>query len=150
MSRRSLIPLHIAQENYGVDNTTFIRPRYVPEGVCEWCASPLPNKRRKSCCSEECTKKFQIATSSVMYANNGSAGGYRNHMFRRDDYTCQRCGAVHRVVNENGIQLPTTDGELDLHHKIPVSKGGTDAPDNLTTWCRICHREWHREHGIDY
>ena len=150
MSRKPLISLYKAQELYGVDNTTFKRPRYVLEGACEWCGNPLPNKRRKSCCCDECTFEFAKATTPIMYANTGSAGGYRNHMFRRDDYTCQKCGEVHRVVNENGIPLPTTDGELDLHHKIPVSKGGTDSPDNLITLCRTCHKEWHKEHGVDY
>lgn len=150
MGRRALMPLHKAQELYGIDKTTFIRPRYVPEGACEWCGSPLPNKRRKSCCSEECNRKFLNATCAVMYANTGSAGGYRNHIFRRDNYTCQKCGTFHAAVNVNGIPLPTTDGELDLHHKEPVSRGGTDNPDNLVTWCRYCHKEWHREQGIEY
>lgn len=150
MGRRALMPLHKAQELYGIDKTTFIRPRYVPEGACEWCGGPLPNKRRKSCCSEECNRKFLNATCAVMYANTGSAGGYRNHIFRRDNYTCQKCGTFHAAVNVNGIPLPTTDGELDLHHKEPVSRGGTDNPDNLVTWCRYCHKEWHREQGIEY
>lgn len=148
--RPALISLYKATELYGVDKTTFKRPRYVPEGACEWCGSPLPNKRRKSCCCDECTFEFAKATTPIMYANTGSAGGYRNHMFRRDDYTCQKCGEVHRLINENGIPLPTTDGELDLHHKKPVSQGGTDDPDNLVTWCRKCHKEWHKEHGIKY
>ena len=85
-----------------------------------------------------------------MYANTGSAGGYRNHIFRRDDYTCQKCGTPHRVINENGIPLPTTDGELDLHHIKPVSQGGQDNPENLITWCRDCHKEWHRINGVEY
>lgn len=143
MKRPALIPLSKAQQLYGVDKTTFVRPRYVPEGVCEWCSSPITNKKRKSCCCEECSRQFQIATSSVMYANTGSAGGYRNHIFRRDDYTCQKCGTFHAYINENGIPLPTTDGYLDLHHKIPISQGGTDAPDNLVTWCRDCHKRYH-------
>ena len=145
MKRKPLISLNQAQKLYGVEKTTFIRPRYMPDGACEWCGSPLLNKRRKSCCCEECTRKFLIATSSIMYANTGSAGGYRNHILRRDDYTCQKCGELHRKINENGIPLPTTDGELDVHHIIPVSEGGTDAPDNLITWCRKCHKEWHRK-----
>lgn len=148
--RRKLIPLSTAQQLYGIDMTTFFRPRYVPDGVCEWCGSEITNKRRKSCCSEECTMRFKIATSSVMYANTGSASGYRNHIFRRDDYTCQKCGTPHRLINENGIPLPTTDGELDLHHKKPVSQGGDDNPDNLITWCRNCHKEWHRVNGVEY
>lgn len=148
--RKPLIGLCEATKLYGADNVTFIRPRYVPEGSCEWCGSPIENKRRKSCCCEECTRQFLWATSSVMYANSGSAGGYRNHMFRRDNYTCQKCGEFHAEINKYGIPLPTTDGELDLHHKIPVSQGGTDAPDNLVTWCRKCHKEWHKEHGVEY
>lgn len=150
MSRRKLITLSEAQKLYGVDATTFIRPRYVPEGSCEWCGNVITNKRRKSCCSKECAYEFQCATSPVMYANTGSAGGYRNHIFRRDDYTCQKCGTPHRLINENGIPLPTTDGELDLHHLKPVSQGGDDNPSNLVTWCRECHKRWHQENGVDY
>lgn len=149
MSRKPLLPLHRAQQLYGIEKTTFPRPRYVPEGACEWCGSPLP-KRRKSCCCEECTLNFYNATCAVMYANTGSAGGYRNHIFRRDNYTCQKCGTFHGLINENGIPLPTTDGLLDIHHKDPVSQGGTDNPDNLTTWCRYCHKEWHKENGTEY
>lgn len=58
MSRKPLIPLYKAQKLYGVEQTTFVRPRYVPEGACEWCGDPLPNKRRKSCCSEACNRKL--------------------------------------------------------------------------------------------
>lgn len=148
MKRKPLTPLHIAQKIYGVQNTTFIRPRYVPEGSCEWCGNQLTNKRRKSCCSDECTRKFNIATSSLFYANQGSRGGYGNHILRRDNYTCQLCGEHHWEVNENGIPLPTTDGQLDVHHKIYVENGGTDAPDNLITLCRECHKRVHREHLI--
>lgn len=142
--RKKLITLHKAQELYGIENTTFPRPRYVPDGACEWCGSPIAAVRRKSCCCTKCTNKFRVATSSVMYKNTGSASGYRNHIFRRDDYTCQKCKTPYRLINENGISLPTTDGHLDAHHIIPVSNGGTDAPDNLITLCRDCHKKIHR------
>lgn len=150
MGRRKLITLSEAQKLYGVEKTTFKRPRYVPEGSCEWCAKNITNKRRKSCCSYECDKLFKEYTSGVMHVNTGSATGYRNHIFRRDDYTCQKCGTPHRLINEYGIPLPTTDGELDLHHKRPVSQGGDDSPENLITWCRICHKQWHMENGTEY
>ena len=143
--RRKLISLCDAIKLYGSDNVVFARPRYVPEGACEWCGSPIKNKRRSSCCSQPCSYEFTCATSPVMYRNTKSAGGYRNHIFRRDDYTCQICGTPHRAVNEYGIELPTTDNELDLHHKIPVSEGGSDAPDNLVTVCRKCHKEIHKK-----
>lgn len=149
MNRKPLISLCKASKLYGAEATTFKRPRYVPEGVCEWCGSPLPNKRRKSCCSEECNRKFLNATCAVMYVNTGSAGGYRNHIMRRDNYTCQMCGTPHYEINENGIPLPTTDGYLDVHHKIRVVDGGTDAPDNLITLCRDCHKKIHGKGGVN-
>lgn len=150
MSRRKLITLSEAQKLYGVENTTFKRPRYVPCNACEWCGNIITNKRRTSCCSPECDKLFKEYTSGVMYVNTGSATGYRNHIFRRDDYTCQNCGTSHKLINVNGIPLPTTDGELDLHHLKPVSQGGDDNPLNLITWCRDCHKKWHSENGIEY
>ena len=144
MNRKPLINLSTAQKLYGVEKTTFQRPRYVPDGYCEWCGSPIDNKRRTSCCCKKCTDKFNIATSSVYYANSGSRGGYANHILRRDNYTCQTCGAFHALINENGIPLPTTDGELEVHHKEYVCNGGTDDPDNLSTECKDCHKDIHK------
>lgn len=149
-NRRALINLSEAQKLYGKESTTFARPRYVPEGACEWCARPITNKRRTSCCSKECDKKFKEATSAIMYVNTGSASGYRNHIFRRDNYTCQACGTPHYRINENDIPIPTTDGSLDLHHIMPVSEGGMDEPSNLVTLCRKCHKDWHKKHRADY
>src|SRR5262249_31513841 len=33
---------------------------------------------------------------------------------------------------------------VDLHHILPVSQGGTNAPENLITLCRAHHQEHHR------
>jgi len=35
---------------------------------------------------------------------------------------------------------------VDLHHKIPRSKGGKDTKENLITLCSGHHRMWHRHH----
>lgn len=139
--RRKMIGLCEAYKRYGFEGVK--RPRYVPEGFCEWCGSELP-KRRTSCCCEECSVNFNRATNS---ARGNVGGGYRNHIMRRDKYTCQKCGEFHALINENGIPLPTSDGELDVHHKIPVHLGGSDSPDNLVTLCRKCHKEIHRQKG---
>lgn len=144
--RKPLLTLTEAIKLYGAERVRFPRPRFVDEGFCEWCGKPILNRRRKSCCCEECSDKFNIATSPVYYANHGSAGGYRGHIFRRDKFTCQICGEFHVKYSEFNIPLPTTDGQLDLHHIKPVTEGGTDAPDNLLTVCRDCHKsitaEW--------
>ena len=54
--------------------------------------------------------------------------GLRHKILNRDQFTCQNCGA----------RAPTV--ELEVDHKIPVSKGGTDEESNLTTLCKDCNR----------
>jgi len=51
----------------------------------------------------------------------------RETLFRRDAWTCQYCGE--RVSSENAT----------LDHRIPVSKGGVDSPENLVTCCLVCN-----------
>ncbi len=52
----------------------------------------------------------------------------RYKIIKRDRQTCTSCGA----------RAP--DVELEVDHIIPVSKGGTDEEDNLTTKCIPCNR----------
>jgi 5-methylcytosine-specific restriction protein A len=143
--RRPLIGLCEATQLYGASRVTFIRPRYVPDGICEWCGKPITKKRRKSCCCKECTTNFLIATSTLYYANSGSRGGYANHILRRDNYTCQECGEFHAEYNENGIPMPTSDGRLEIHHIVAVRDGGDDSPQNLVTLCKVCHQKHTQE-----
>jgi 5-methylcytosine-specific restriction endonuclease McrA len=55
------------------------------------------------------------------------------HVFDRDNYTCQECGS----------------NQLDKapHHIVFKSQGGEDAPENLITLCIVCHG---KKHGINY
>jgi 5-methylcytosine-specific restriction endonuclease McrA len=50
----------------------------------------------------------------------------RKMIFERDGYRCRWCGK------------PTRHPVLD--HVIPVSRGGTDDPDNLCTACPDCNQ----------
>ena len=59
---------------------------------------------------------------------------------KRDKYTCQaspekvglpKCGRNYR------------DEELDVHHIIPISKGGKHSFENLITLCSSCHGKLH-------
>lgn len=50
----------------------------------------------------------------------------RTETFARDDYTCQYCG-------ERG-------GRLECDHVIPISRGGSSDPSNLTTACYDCNQ----------
>lgn len=51
----------------------------------------------------------------------------RFEVLKRDKHTCQYCGA----------QAP--DATLQIDHVIPVSLGGTNKPNNLTTACIDCN-----------
>lgn len=48
----------------------------------------------------------------------------RKGALERDGYRCQKCGRA---------------GRLEVHHVLPVYKGGTDDLDNLLSVCRGCH-----------
>jgi hypothetical protein len=52
----------------------------------------------------------------------------RFEIFDRDNFTCQYCG-----------RMPP-DVMLEVDHIIPVSKGGSNEPENLRTSCAACNR----------
>ena len=60
----------------------------------------------------------------------GLSPSLRAKVLRRDNYTCQDCGAS-----------PRSDDEviLHVHHTVPVSKGGTNELSNLVTNCSKCN-----------
>ena len=49
----------------------------------------------------------------------------------RDNYTCQYCKNKHK------------DSNLDVHHIVFRSNGGSDESENLITLCRTCHKDLH-------
>lgn len=53
----------------------------------------------------------------------------RRDVLDRDDERCRRCGETE---------------DLEVHHVEPVSRGGSDAMENLATLCDGCHSEAHR------
>ena len=54
----------------------------------------------------------------------------RRQVLDRDGRRCQQCGGV---------------GKFEIHHLIPLSKGGTNDLGNLTTLCRSCHINAHKK-----
>jgi 5-methylcytosine-specific restriction endonuclease McrA len=59
----------------------------------------------------------------------------RREVLQRDRHRCQTPGCRNTRF-------------LELHHKRPVNKGGTNDPANLVTLCAACHRLVH-ESGLD-
>lgn len=58
----------------------------------------------------------------------------RREVYSRDGFTCQNCGA------KGG---PRGSAELQAHHIVPISDGGSHQKSNLTTLCRQCHDAIH-------
>jgi hypothetical protein len=56
---------------------------------------------------------------------------------RRAQGTCQKCGAKAPFIRANG------EPYLEVHHVVPLSKGGTDDLKNTIAICPNCHRELH-------
>jgi len=52
----------------------------------------------------------------------------RNQILKRDGYRCRICGRTHH---------------LQVHHIIPLSRGGSNDPSNLITLCVVCHAAQH-------
>ena len=61
-------------------------------------------------------------------------GSRRDRALQRDNYQCQHCKA------EAG---PKENVKLNVHHIVPIAKGGEHHLDNLQTLCRDCHTAVH-------
>lgn len=70
-------------------------------------------------CSEDYVK--DVLSGRI---DEGLTTNERNDILQRDDYKCQMCGS---------------EDELEIHHIIPVSKGGNKEDHNLCTLCHECH-----------
>lgn len=58
----------------------------------------------------------------------------RQQILRRDNFTCQLCGA-----RGPGARPNPGNAVLKVDHKLPFSKGGTDDDSNLWTLCEECN-----------
>lgn len=137
--RRPLIGICEATKLYGAERVSFSTPRYEKENQCPWCGKDVNNKRRRFC-SEDCSRWYQNFT---VWGRGRGAYSYR--ILCRDNFTCQDCGSYHGVINEHGMAIPTSDGELEVHHIKHVADGGTDEPENLITLCAECHLKRHEK-----
>lgn len=92
------------------------------------------------------TKVFETSTFDVHLMKNpemnrhwgyqkGLKYGFENlraMILARDKHTCQYCKGKHK------------DPNLEVHHKIFRSRGGSDDLENLITLCHTCHKLLHK------
>ena len=68
----------------------------------------------------------KVLTVNPKYPDNWES--IRQRILTRDGRRCQLCGST---VN------------IRVHHKVPLSRGGTNADTNLITLCEDCHTQQH-------
>lgn len=130
------------------------------QGRCRLCRSALPAAKR-SWCGPRCEEEFGIRT--------GRSEVVRQYLKRRDREVCESCGLDCRLLarvlcrlvwlslyprDRTDYWLPrdvlvrmgwsevTAETWTDLwqaDHRVPVFRGGTNAPDNYRTLCVPCH-----------
>ena len=133
---RRFPPMYIAVRLYG-DRVYYPQPNYVEEKHCRWCGEGLTGRRTSFCCNDH----SQLFNNVTVW--NRGRDPYSLRILYRDNFTCQCCGEFHAYINEHGVIIPIDDGNLNVHHIIPVSEGGGNEPENLTTLCVKCHRKIH-------
>jgi predicted nucleic acid-binding Zn ribbon protein len=112
--------------------------------ICNYLFCRITGKKGESnvvVCSERCRKIYVYhrrreykARRKVRLLGNRCEPYSRFAIFCRDGWICQLCGkAVDRKAN------PGTDWFPSIDHRIPISKGGADAPDNVQCVHRYCN-----------
>jgi len=63
----------------------------------------------------------------------------REYVLKRDNFECGDCGVS---------IAPSRERSAEVHHKTPVSEGGSDDLSNLVALCRDCHLKRHRQDDV--
>lgn len=135
--RRPFPSLSNAVKAYGSDNVFFDKPVYVKDRVCPWCGKAVTNKRR-TYCDDKCRQEFDRVT-----VWQRGRDPYSLRILYRDNFTCKDCGEFHAYKNKHGVYIPIDDGQLEVHHILPVVNGGGDEQQNLVALCKKCHKHRH-------
>lgn len=66
-------------------------------------------------------------------------------VYRRDNYTCVRCGVTAAELERLKKEAPRSARAghffMTLDHIVPWSLGGSNDPENLQTMCADCNNE---------
>lgn len=103
---------------YHVPNTRAKRP-------CSGCRHLFqPKSRAHAFCSVECTRIKRKTLDTIQPL-------VREYFLERANFECEQCGTPNNY-------------NLELHHKLPLYRGGEDCADNIAVICDTCHKNEHR------
>ena len=86
-----------------------------------------PQEKREKAAMYKARKEEAEQKAIEIHINTLAWSRIRDDVLKRDDYSCQMCGA-----------FKTT--KLHIHHILKRKEGGGDFLDNLLTLCPKCHR----------
>ena len=116
--------------------TPIVYAKKVKEGLtfwCQYCSLPHYHSHEEGHRIAHCIKENSpyIETGYILKNNNNHATfiskRLRFKIFKRDCFRCVYCGAQ------------PFDTKLQIDHKIPKSKGGSDLESNLVVACLDCN-----------
>ena len=113
----------------------------------------MPKKPKRPCSHPGCPK----LTDGRFCEEHAKAEAKRYEKYDRDPAVRRRYGRAWKRIRDSYVeQHPVcercqADGRLvptqEVHHKKPLSEGGTHNRDNLIALCKSCHAKIHAEHG---
>ena len=114
----------------------------------------MPYKPKRPCAYPGCGR---LANSEQYCAEHQKVVTKQYNQYERDPASNKRYGRAwkrirdryiksHPLCEECGKQGRLTPAE-EVHHIIPLSKGGTNKHSNLMSLCQSCHTKTHMELG---
>lgn len=76
----------------------------------------------------------QLKTQTTVYSRSPDVVAY---IIKISEGNCEACDKPAPFINKYGVPY------LEVHHVIPLSKGGPDTPENCVALCPNCHRAMH-------
>lgn len=96
-------------------------------GTCRYCGEPIIENGVQN------TRKHWHQPCADIWVVMNNPGKARDHVLKRDSYTCQDCGLQNRY------------GYFEVDHKRPLYEANGDLnywhPNNLVLLCDDCHKK---------
>ena len=113
--------------------------------TCKECGRPFdPTGNRQEYCSKKCQREHERKKERVteyITSRNKRAISYKANMMIVYQCKCAICGwQASPIIKKNRKGNYDLQKGCEIHHIVPVSKGGTDGWDNLIMLCPNHHK----------
>ena len=85
----------------------------------------------------------QVRTYKTTATGRSTSTAVHSYAIQRSKGICESCDEAAPFTTKNGRPY------LEVHHLIPISKGGPDHPENVAAVCPNCHRRTEKSQDSD-